>query len=52
MILDYRPTFNNHLEKNPEKVNRDIRVIRKPQYVLPRATLITKYKSFVRPILY
>ena len=34
-----------------KKINKTISLLRKPQNNLPRAALITIYKSFVRPHL-
>ena len=40
-ILDLKLTFENHLD--------NILAKNKPLHLLPRATLITIYKAFVRP---
>ena len=40
-ILDLKLTFENHLD--------NILAKNKPRHLLPRATLITIYKAFVRP---
>ena len=45
MILAYRLTFNDHLEKISEKVNGEIAKICNLQYILPR---IYCYIQFIR----
>ena len=51
MFLDFRLSFNEHLETVFPKVNRGIAILRKLQTALPREVLLTIYKSFIRPIL-
>ena len=51
MMLDSILTFNEYLEKVFGRFNSGIFIIRKLQAVLPRSTLLTIYKSFVRPHL-
>ena len=51
MKLDTRLDFNLHLKNVQNKVNKTIRLLRKLQNTLPRASLITIFKSFIRPIL-
>ena len=43
--------FEEHLLNVFKKVNRTIGLLRKLQSVLPRITLVTIYKTFVRPHL-
>ena len=51
MILDEKLDFKNHLKEKCSKFNKGVGVIRKLQSVLPRKSLLTIYKSFVRPHL-
>ena len=51
MQLDSKLNIEEHPSKDESKVNKTIGIIRKLQNVLPRAALITIYKSFVRPHL-
>ena len=49
MFLDFKLSFNEHLEKVFAKVNRGIAILCKLQTVLPREALLTIYKSFICP---
>ena len=49
MHLDEKLNFNTHVEEKITKANKGIAVIRKLAHVLPRESLITIYKLFVRP---
>ena len=49
MHLDEKLNFNTHVKEKITKANKGIGVIRKLAHVLPRESLITIYKSFVRP---
>ena len=51
VTLDLKLTFEGHLLNVFKKVNRTIGLSRKLQNVLPRITLVTVYKAFVRPYL-
>ena len=51
VTLDLKLTFEEHLLNVFETVNRTIDLTRKLQSVLPRITLVTIYKDFVRPHL-
>ena len=51
LILDNRLSFEEYLIAMGAKVSRTIALLRKLQHVLLRQTLITIYKSFVRPYL-
>ena len=44
-------TFEVHLPTVSKKPNRTINLLRELQSVLPRITLVTIYKAFVRPHL-
>ena len=49
MILDTKLDFSLHLKNVQNKVNKTIGLLRKHQYALPRTSLITYFKSFIRP---
>ena len=49
MFLDFKLSFNEHLETVFAQVNRGIAILRKLQTVLPREALLTIYKSFILP---
>ena len=49
IVLDSRLDFNKHLEIILEKVSTTIGLLRKLQNLFPRKSLITVYKSFIRP---
>ena len=51
MYLDEKLNFLQHIKEKTSKANRGIGVIRKLRHILPRHSLITIYKSFVRPHL-
>ena len=51
MHLDEKLNFNIHINAKIAKTNKGIRLICKLAHILPRKSLITVYKSFVRPIL-
>ena len=48
MFLDFKLSFNEHLETVFAKVNRGIAILHKLKIVLPREALLTVYKSFIR----
>ena len=49
MFLDFKLSFNEHLETVLVKVNRGIAILREFQSVLPREALLTIYKSLICP---
>ena len=49
MFLDFKLSFNQHLETVFAKVNRGIAILHKLKIALPREALLTVYKSFIRP---
>ena len=49
MHLDEKLNFNTHIKEKIAKANKGIGIIRKLAHLLPRESLITIYKSFVRP---
>ena len=51
MVLDTKLDFNLHIKNVQGKVNKAIGLLRKLQNILPRRSLITIYKSFIRPHL-
>ena len=51
VYLDGKLDFREHLQNMFKKINKTISLLRKLQNNLPRAPLITIYKSFVRPHL-
>ena len=51
LFLDNQLNFQHHLKEKISKANKGIGVIRKLSYYLPRGTLLTIYKMFVRPHL-
>ena len=51
IYLDENLSFSNHIKENISKANKGIGILRKLDNVLPRNSLITIYKSFIRPHL-
>ena len=51
MILDSNLSYEHHIKSILNKVNKAIRLFRKFQLILPRNSLITVYKAFIRPHL-
>ena len=51
MHLDEKLSFNNHLKEKIANANKGIGLIHKLAHILPRQSLLTIYKSFVRPHL-
>ena len=51
MFLDLKLNFQQHFENMLNKVNKTIGLLRKLQNTLPRPSLLTIYKSFIRPHL-
>ena len=51
MILDSKLSYENHLQSALSKVNKTIGLLRKFQPSFPRKSLVTIYKSFIRPHL-
>ena len=47
VILDFKLTFEEHLNNVLAKVNKAVDLSRKLCNILPRATLITIYKAFI-----
>ena len=51
MHLDTKLNFQEHLDNIMSKVEKSIGLLRKLQAVLPRPSLVTIYKAFIRPHL-
>ena len=51
VYLDSKLDFRDHLQNISKKVNKTISLLRKLQNNLPRAPLVTIYKSFIMPHL-
>ena len=51
IILDESLSFEEHLKTISVKTNKTLYLLLKLQSLLPRAALITLYKSFIRPYL-
>ena len=51
MILDSNLNYEHHIKSILNKVNKTIGRLRKFQLILPRYSLITIYKTFIRPHL-
>ena len=48
VILDFKLTFEEHLNNVLANFNKAVGFLRKLRNLLPRATLITVYKAFIR----
>ena len=51
MYLDAKLNFQEHLNNALSKVNKTTRLLRKLEAFLPRPSLVTVYRAFVRPHL-
>ena len=51
MFLDYKLNFEEHLKTIVNKINKTIGLLREFQNFLPRKSLLTIYKSYIRPQL-
>ena len=51
MILDSKLNFDPHLSEKKSKANRGIGNLKRLHHILDRKTLITIYKSHIRPHL-
>ena len=51
MLLDFRLDFKEHWKSLLKKVKKTVSLLRKFQTILPRPTLLTIYKCFVRTLL-
>ena len=51
LILDEKLTFNDHITSKLTTVNKLTSTLRKLYHYMPRDSLVTIYKSFIRPHL-
>ena len=51
LILDEKLNFEQYIESTIVKINNGVAVIKKLRYSLPRKSLITIYKAFLRPLI-
>ena len=51
LFLDEKLTFKHNIDNTLCKVNKGIAVIKKLRHVLPRKSLLTIYKLFLRPLI-
>ena len=51
LILDSKLEFNQHIDEKINKCNKIIRTMRRLAIKLSRKSLLTIYKSFVKPLL-
>ena len=51
MLLDDKLSYEHHLKFVLNKIKKAIGLLREFQQILPRRSLITIYKSFIRPHL-
>ena len=51
MYLDETLSFNHHVNVKTSKANKGIEIIKRLSHILPRKSLITSCKSFIRPHL-
>ena len=51
IILDEKLNFKQHIDNAILKINKGISVIKKLRYSLPRKSLVTIYKAFLRPLI-
>ena len=51
VILDEKLNFKEHVDSTMSKVNKGISLIKKLSHSLPRKSLVTIYKVFLRPLI-
>ena len=51
LLLDEKLNFKQHIESAIVKINKGVAVIKKLRYSLPRKSLITIYKAFLRSLI-
>ena len=51
LVLDSRLNFDMHLKEKISVVNNGIALLRKLRYSIPRKSLLSIYKAFLRPHL-
>ena len=51
VLLDENLNFKQHIDTTIFKINKGISVIKKLRHSLPRKSLMTIYKTFLRPLI-
>ena len=51
LTLDSKLSFNEHINDKTNQANKGVGLLRKLQTIQPRNSLLTIYKSFIRPLL-
>ena len=51
LTLDSKLSFNEHINDQINQANKGVGLLRKPKRILPRNSLLTIYKSLIRPLL-
>ena len=51
ILLDEKLNFKQHVDSAILKMNKGISVIKKLRHSLPRKSLLTIYKAFLRPLI-
>ena len=51
LVLDSKLDFNKHVNNKVNKYNKSIGIMKKLSLTLSRNSLLTIYKTFIRPIL-
>ena len=51
VLLDEKLNFKQHIDSAISKVNKGVSVIKKLRHNLPRKSLVTIYKAFLRPLI-
>ena len=51
ILLDEKLNFKQHVDSAILKMNNSISVIKKLRHSLPRKSLLTIYKAFLRPLI-
>ena len=51
IVLDEKLNFKQHVDNAILKINKGISVIKKLRHTLPRKSLLTIYKAFLRPLI-
>ena len=51
LTLDRKVSFNEHVNDRVRQTNQRVSLLRKLQLILPRASLLTIYKLFIRHLL-
>ena len=51
VTVDSKFSLNEHVNDKSHLANKDVGLLRKLQTILPRTSLLTIYKTFIRPLL-